>query len=554
MHLTAQGNSMKRLASLAALAAAMVSAPLGAQEAPPPAAAPKLIVVISVDQFSADLLAEYRDHASGGFARLLKGAVFPHAWQGHAATETCPGHSTILTGFRPEHTGIIANDWIDQRVARDDKKVYCAEDETVPGSTSQNYTVSDKHLRVPTLGERMKNANPGTRVVSVAGKDRAAVMMGGHKVDELWWWDGKAAFVSYAGRTTPAVVARANAATAALIAQAQPALDTPAWCAPHDRPVDLGSGKTVGAGHFERAAGDATAFRVSPAYDAAVLALAAGLIQDMRLGQGKATDIISIGVSATDFVGHAYGTEGAEMCIQLSQLDTSLGRFFGVLDRSGVDYEVVLTADHGGNDVPEREVANGMTEAARVDVALAAANIGKAIAAKLGINGPTLRAASIPSGDIWLDAGLTAAQRPAVLNAAVAAYAAHPQVAAVFTAAQLRAAPEPSGPPENWSLIQKARASFDPARSGDLVVLLKPRITSIPDTTHTYVATHGSPWDYDRRVPILFWRKGMAGFEHPGSVETVDIAPTLAAQIGLAIPKLDGKCLDLGAGQGAPCR
>src|SRR4051812_44532223 len=102
MHLTAQGNSMKRLASLAALAVAMVSAPLGAQEAPPSAAAPKLIVVISVDQFSADLLAEYRDHTSGGFARLLKGAVFPHAWQGHAATETCPGHSTILTGFRPE--------------------------------------------------------------------------------------------------------------------------------------------------------------------------------------------------------------------------------------------------------------------------------------------------------------------------------------------------------------------------------------------------------------------------------------------------------------------
>jgi predicted AlkP superfamily pyrophosphatase or phosphodiesterase len=542
---------MKRLASLAALAIALVSAPLRAQEAP--AAAPKLIVVISVDQFSADLLTEYRDHATGGFARLLKGAVFPHAYQGHAATETCPGHSTILTGFRPEHTGIIANEWIDQRVARADKTVYCAEDETVPGSTSQNYTVSDRHLRVPTLGERMKAAHPDTRVVSVAGKDRAAVMMGGHKVDELWWWDGKAAFVSYAGRATPPVVARANAATAALIAQAQPALDTPAWCAPHDRPVGLGSGRTVGAGHFERAAGDAKAFRVSPAYDAAVLALAAGLIQGMRLGQGKTTDIISIGASATDFVGHAYGTEGAEMCIQLSQLDTTLGRFFSVLDRTGVAYEVVLTADHGGNDVPEREVLNGIADATRVDLALAPANMGKAIAAKLGIDGATLRGA-IPSGDVWLDAGLSVAQRPAVLKAAVMAYAAHPQVAAVFTAAQLRAAPEPKGPPESWTLIEKARASFDAERSGDLVVLLKPRITAIPDTQHTYVATHGSPWDYDRRVPILFWRKGMAGFEHPGSVETVDIAPTLAAQIGLAIPRVDGKCLDLGGGQGAPCR
>lgn len=543
---------MKRLASLAAFAVALVSAPLLAQEAPPPTPAPKLIVVISVDQFSADLFAEYRAHATGGFARLLKGAVFPHAYQSHAATETCPGHSTILTGLRPEHTGIIANDWIDQRVTRADKKVYCAEDETVPGSTFENYTVSDRHLRVPTLGERMKTANPDTRVVSVAGKDRAAVMMGGHKVDELWWWDGKA-FVSYAGRATPPVVARANAATSALIARAQPALDVPSWCAPHDRPVDIGAGRTVGTGHFERAAGDAKAFRVSPAYDAAVLALAAGLVQDMRLGQGKATDIISIGASATDFVGHAFGTEGAEMCIQLSQLDTTLGRFFDVLDRTGVDYEVVLTADHGGNDLPERELAGGIATAQRVDIALAPAEMGRAIATKLGIGGPVLRG-SIPNGDVWLDAALTPSQRKAVLAAAVSAYAAHPQVAAVFTAEQLRAAPEPSGPPENWTLIQKARASYDPERSGDLVVLLKPRVTAIPDATHTYLATHGSPWEYDRRVPILFWRKGMAGFEHPGSIETVDIAPTLAAQIGLAIPKVDGKCLDLGAGQGAPCR
>jgi predicted AlkP superfamily pyrophosphatase or phosphodiesterase len=540
---------MKRLASLAALAVALVSAPIAAQTAPP---APKLIVVVSVDQFSADLFAEYRDHATGGFARLLKGAVFPHGYQSHAATETCPGHSTILTGLRPEHTGIIANNWVDQRVARADKTVYCAEDESVPGATSQNYTVSDKHLRVPTLGERMKTANAATRVVSVAGKDRAAVMMGGHKVDELWWWDGKA-FVSYAGRATPPVVARANAATAALIAQAQPALDTPAWCLSHDKAVGLADGKSVGTGHFERTAGDAKAFRASPAFDAAIVALAAGLVQDMKLGQGKTTDIISIGASATDYVGHSYGTEGAEMCIQLSQLDITLGKFFGVLDRTGVDYEVVLTADHGGNDLPEREVTSGIPEAQRVDLALAPAIMGKAIAAKLGIAGATLRG-DMPNGDVWLDAALTPAQRATVLDAAVAAYTAHPQVAAVFTAAQIRASAEPSGPPEDWTLLQKARASYDAERSGDLLVFLKPRVTAIPDALHGYVATHGSPWEYDRRVPILFWRKGMAGFEHPGGIETVDIAPTLAAQIGFALPRLDGTCRDLGAGQGAPCR
>ena len=118
---------MKSLASIVTLAAAMIAAPTCAQEAPPappaPKGPPKLIVVISVDQFSADLFAEYRSHATGGFVRLLQGAVFPAGYQSHAATETCPGHSTILTGFRPEHTGIIANNWADLKTPRADKQI-----------------------------------------------------------------------------------------------------------------------------------------------------------------------------------------------------------------------------------------------------------------------------------------------------------------------------------------------------------------------------------------------------------------------------------------------
>ena len=365
---------MNRYACATAMALSLFCAPVRADMAPPatpvPSAPPKLIVVISVDQFSADLFDEYRTSFTGGLARLQQGGVFPSGYQSHAATETCPGHSTILTGFRPEHTGIIANNWTDLSVARADKQVYCAEDETVPGSTSGNYTVSDKHLLVPTLGERMKAAIPATRVVSVAGKDRAAVMMGGHIVDQLWWWNGKA-FVSYAGRATPAVVARANTATAANIAAPQAALDVPEVCKSHDRATSVGGGKSVGNGHFERAAGNAAGFRASPAFDGAIVALAAGLVQDLQLGKGATTDIIDVGASATDYVGHTYGTEGAEMCIQLQQLDATLGSFFSVLDATGVDYEVVLTADHGGNDIPEREVDAGLPGAQRAKVDLA---------------------------------------------------------------------------------------------------------------------------------------------------------------------------------------
>jgi len=92
-----------------------------------------------------------------------------------------------------------------------------------------------------------------------------------------------------------------------------------------------------------------------------------------------------------------------------------------------------------------------------------------------------------------------------------------------------------------------------PPRSGDIVVALKPRVTPIADPARGYVATHGSFWDYDRRVPILFWRKGVRGFEQPLSVETVDIMPSLAALIGLPVSGVDGHCLDLDEGPATTC-
>jgi arylsulfatase A-like enzyme len=76
-------------------------------------------------------------------------------------------------------------------------------------------------------------------------------------------------------------------------------------------------------------------------------------------------------------------------------------------------------------------------------------------------------------------------------------------------------------------------------------VVIKPRISAYEISSRPYTAGHGTPWDYDRRVPIIFWRKGMTGFEQPFAVETVDIMPTLAAMIGLKVPpgELDGRCL-----------
>lgn len=548
------------LLPLAPAAAQQASPPPTVTAPPPPAVAPtpttplfprtppKLIVAISVDQFSADLFQQYRNHFTGGFARLLTGAVFPSGYQSHAATETCPGHSTILTGMRPAHTGIVANNWINQSAPRADKIVYCAEDESVAGMNHDTYTVSDTHLKVPTLGEMMKAADPRTRVVSVAGKDRAAVMMGGHKVDELWWWDGKT-YTSYAGRAVPRAVQRGRDAVAAMIARPQAALPLPGFCKPLDRPITV-AGRAYGQGRFERAAGDLKAFRASPASDAAVFAIAAGLIQDMGLGKGPQTDIIDIGASATDYIGHSLGTQGTEMCIQMDQLDQTIGGFLDALDSFGIDYEVMLTADHGAHDMTERQQQRAMPMEEHVSADASIKAVDAAIVKALGLKGPVLLGAE---GDVYVDRDLPPATRARVLAEAQRRFAALPQVAAALTRAQIAATPLATTPPETWTLAERARASFDPDRSGDLLVLLKPRVTTIETPATGYVETHGSPWDYDRRVPILFWRRGMTGFEQPLSVETVDIAPTLAATIALPVHGLDGRCLDLDPGATSTC-
>ncbi len=533
---------MRRITA-ALIGAAFASA--APAQAPNP---PRLVIVFSIDQFSSDLFDEYRPHFTGGLKRLSSGVVFRNGYQGQAATETCPGHSTIMTGALPGRTGIIGNTWVDQSIARDEKTVYCAEDESVPGTTSAKYSVSPAHLKVPTLGDMLKTLSPDSQNVAVSGKDRAAVMMSGHNADQRWYWDSRHFVTDVKAAPVPRSVPLVNAAVDRLVAAAEPALQPPPYCQAKATPVALPGGQTVGAGRFARTAGDYTQFRRSRSLDGATLALAAGLIQDMKLGRDQAPDILSISLSATDYVGHAYGTKGEEMCLQMFALDREIGDFLRALDAMRIDYTAALTADHGGADVPER------AGDARIDPALLAGNVGKAVAQKLALDGPVLLGG--PMGDVWLDRRVAAPKRNKALSEAVRIYRGHPQVDEVLTKGEIGRLPMPTGAPDRWTLRQRARASFDPERSGDLIVLLKPRVTPIEKPSDGFVATHGSPWDYDRRVPILFWRPGSAAAERPEAVDTVDIMPTLAAMIGIAVDssKVDGKCLAAIPGARCPAR
>ena len=164
----------------------MLLAPgVAAQAAPRPR--PRLVVVIAVDQLRADYIERFRPYfGAGGFNLFLqRGASFAQARYAHATTSTCPGHAVILTGSYGEVNGIIANEWYDTRTGR---PTYCAEDAAVTLVGSPGPGRSPRKLFGATVGDVLRTATAGaSRVVTVAAKDRSAIMLGGQLADAAYW-------------------------------------------------------------------------------------------------------------------------------------------------------------------------------------------------------------------------------------------------------------------------------------------------------------------------------------------------------------------------------
>jgi predicted AlkP superfamily pyrophosphatase or phosphodiesterase len=528
----------------------------GAGAAPPQ---PKLIVALSVDQFSAELFQRYRSSFTGGLKRLSDGVTFT-GYQSHGATETCPGHSTLLTGKHPAGTGIAANDWLDRNAGW--QEVYCVSVPGVPGDDARG----PQNLRTSTFGEWLKQAQPQARVVSISGKDRAAIMMAGHKPDAVYWWKDGTGFVtsSYAGPATPEVTQPAERFNAKVMkgwAKKAPQLwptDVSAACQALVKQETFG--KITRSGHIppDMVAPTLTAsnylstkafqdqLRGSPMLDTLVFDYASQVLKQRRLGKGPATDLLALSFSATDSIGHRFGNGGPEECVQVAALDQTLGKLFAQLDKLRIPYVVALSADHGGFDAAERAKAR-YPDAYRMD----ASAFGKALVASLrsevGVSDPV--AAGDPQ-QIYIKAARGTPEYGRIEQATVAWVKQRPEVAAVFTTAEIAAAVPPRGKSvSDLTLAERINESYVPDRSGDVFVVFKPHASfGIPSTPTSSVAGHGTPWDYDRQVPMLFWWKGVTADQRSEPAETVDIAPTLAAIAGVPAPAVDGKCLTSVAG------
>ncbi len=516
---------------------------------------PRLVVVISIDQCSAELIQTYGPELNGGLARLLReGVQFTEAYQDHGFTETGPGHSVLLSGRFPAHTGIVENEWLDRATGR---MTYCVSDDAVrPLGGDRVHPASNARFLGDTLGDWLQAQVPGSRAFSISGKDRAAILMAGRHPNGAFWFTGPAGFGSSTAYMAqlPGWLVRFDQDLSTRFAT-RSWLWTKAPGTPEGRVSQWTYGQTVvrngalprliqGAGMpLDRTF--TSRFARSPFLDEVTEEGAEALVEGEHLGRGPATDLLTVSFSATDYIGHNYGNLGTEMRDQVHRLDATLGRFLAFLTRRDPGVWVVLSADHGGMDAVEALKEEGFP-ARRVDQAPFLAALNAAMKARFKATADLFTAPPEPTEFYLAEGAVKAADldRQAVLREAAAWLRQRPEVAAAFTAGELEAVdPAAAGSPRDSRLDVLMRRSFLPGRSGDLLVAFKP-FTLFGEPPKEYAAGHGSPWAYDRRVPLVFWGPWKGGVR-PQPVRTVDLAPTLARELGLKAGAVDGKALDL---------
>jgi predicted AlkP superfamily pyrophosphatase or phosphodiesterase len=535
-----------RLVSLPALLLLLVLAAPGSAEplASAPPLRPRLVVFVSVDQMRADYLARFRPLFKSGLKAIAEqGAVFTNARYRHACTETGPGHSVLLSGRSPRSSGIVGNTWYDRTLR---ERVNVVSDPTVRVLGGTGRTASPAYFNGFTVGDMLKTRSPGSKVVGVSFKDRAAILMAGKRADGAYWYEsagGRFVTSTWYMAETPRWLESWNAGRRpdGFAGRTwERLLPDPAMyvrLAGEDQVKAEGDGVDTVFPHRMRGAPPASEFydelRRTPFADEILFEFATAAMKAHDMGTDEATDILAVSFSACDVIGHTYGPDSQEQMDNFLRLDRTLGRLLDEAERRAGKGRVlvVLTADHGVMPLVESLKAKGIG-ARRASSEELSGPVDKALAARFP--GATGLLTDPDPTEYVLDREAIARQglkvedvegtiRQALLSTGL--------VDAVYTQAQL-VGPRPPGDPF-FDLHQ--RAFFAP-RSGDLVTRVKKYVY-----LGGYVGGtgHGTPYDYDRHVPIVFLGSGIT--PGPRDVETgpEDIAWTLGRLLGLPYPQQD---------------
>lgn len=523
-------------ALLAALLFLLSLAPVRGAE-PPPAREkkPRLVVVVVIDMFPPDFLERFRSRfGPDGFNRLLReGASFTSCFYPYANTETGPSHATLSTGTTPDRHGIAANGWYDFARGR---AVQAVEDESAPvvGGASRLAGASPRNLMASTLADELHLATGGeAKVFGVALKDRSAVFSTGHTASGAYWY---------------------NIQTGTFVTSRYYREALPAWVESfnRERGADSYYGKTWKSGEkvlatlASQSGRPDASFRqelyYSPYGNDLVFDFARELVVEEKLGADPVTDFLFLGLSANDGVGHRWGPYSEEVADMTRRTDAQLAALLQFLDKQvgAGNYWLALSADHGVAPTLEQARARGLP-AKNVPLTALTQALQAAFAARWG-------------EDDWL-----ASRSEVVFNretlrkhgvgVSEAAHLAGGALLGVDGVLGYVAGEETRLDP---GLTQAVRLSTYRGRSPDVYVVFEPFALVNGEEGGT---THGSPYNYDTHVPLIFYGAAFRAGTYRERVTPADLAPTLAAALGLTPPALaDGRILESALRPAAPAR
>ena len=524
-HIRRMTRFFARLACLLGALGAALPAP--AQTAPA-GTRPTLVVLITVDQLRNDYLERFAGQLSGGLGRLSRsGAWFTNAHHDHAITETAPGHATLLAGRFPRSTGIMMN-----RAGVDDELAPLIAGGIGPGASPKRFVGT-------TFVDWMTAQDRESRAFSVSTKDRAAILPVGRSRAQVYWYSPDGRFTTssyYRDSLPPWVIAWNNRHFPQTFAGRSWDLLLPENAYPEPDSVAAEGGSGITFPHLLPAdsATAASIVRATPFIDDITLSFALHGVQALALGAGPHTDLLSISLSATDFIGHRYGPDSREIHDQVLRVDRAIGTFLDSLYRlrDSSRVTIVVTGDHGVGTIPELAPASMKPTPTRVSLAELIPGV------RAG-----LLAAHVDTLALDTDQQIVVADRAAFKKAganadsALNAFAAQArQIPGVLRVDRFRAllADTLTDP-----IARRWAHQFPSTAPIELVVTLTPL-----STWGGNIASHGSPYDYDSHVPLIFSGAGVRPGRYGAFVRTVDLAPTLAELAGVRpLEPLDGVVL-----------
>lgn len=507
---------------------------------------PQLVILISVDQMREDYFDRFIPFYTGGLRQLYgEGLYYSNAGLNYASSATCLGHAALSTGAYPRTNGILENEWVNPVTRR---SVYCVEDTTVGEVDGEGGGASPENLLATTIGDWLKASSPKSKVISAAGKDRAAILLGGKHADYAFWYNRKSGHMvtsSYYATHVPPWVRTFN--DYPWIERNVPTFWTkflPESAYVKEGPDEFVSeSKTHSSSSFPHSIDEGKKREQllgTPYGDLFLLDFVREAVRAENLGQRGVTDLLCLGISGCDYVGHAYGPNSHEIMDYLVRLDRALGSFFADIDKIvGRDNVfVVLSADHGVMPLPEFLTQYRHVAARRISYKLHLKKQVDSVEVVLKRELKTEEQIFETGGFLNYDAAARAGWDSVRLEKRIGDLLRSVDgIADIYFRRELM---DPRTPSREY--LDKFRNSYYPPRGEDYQIRFCEYclISSSPTGT-----SHGSVYSYDTHVPVAFWGAGTKSGRVTREVHTVDIAPTIARVLNLEYPKtVDGTPLN----------